>query len=91
MTFVHEKLRDVQQEREGTSLNYFKVFFNYIEQFSRSILLYLTLSCYISVYHGLFWTIFVFLGASQCISVYLDLPWSISVYLGISQTIWDYL
>ena len=28
-----KKLRDVQQEREGTSLNYFKVFFNYIKQF----------------------------------------------------------
>ena len=25
-----EKLRDVLQEREGTSLNYFKEFFNYV-------------------------------------------------------------
>ena len=33
--------RDLQQEREDTSLKYFKVFFNYIAQFSRSILLYL--------------------------------------------------
>ena len=36
-----KKLRDVLQEHEGTSLNYFKVYFNYIEQISRPILLYL--------------------------------------------------
>ena len=29
-----EKLRDVLQEREGTSLNYLEIFSNYIEQFS---------------------------------------------------------
>ena len=40
-----KKLRDILQEREGTSLNYFEVFVNYIEQFSQSMLLYL----------GLFW------------------------------------
>ena len=45
-----KKLRDVQQEREGTSLNYFKVVFNYIKQFSWSVLLYLVLSRFISVY-----------------------------------------
>ena len=42
--FIRKKLRDVLQEREGTSLNYFEVFYNYIEPFlrpSRSILLYL--------------------------------------------------
>ena len=66
-----KKLRDVQQEREGTSLNYFNVRFNYIEQFSRSISHHLALSWFISVYLGLFWPIFVFLGAFQCISVYL--------------------
>ena len=41
---VSKKLRDVLQEREGTSLNYLEVFSNYIEQFSWSILVYLALS-----------------------------------------------
>ena len=45
-----KKLRDVQQEREGTRLNYFKVFSNYIEQFSWSISVYLSPSWFISVY-----------------------------------------
>ena len=39
-----KKLRDVLQEREGTSLNYFKVFFNYIKQFSWSLL---SILCYL--------------------------------------------
>ena len=55
--YLQKKLRDVQQEREGTSLNYFKVFFNYIEQYSQSILLFLALCWFISVYLGLFWSI----------------------------------
>ena len=45
-----KKLRDVLQEREGTSLKYFKIFFNWIEQIfgtSHSILLYLGLSQFI--------------------------------------------
>ena len=42
-----KKLQDVQQEREGTCLNYFKVFFNHIKPFSQSILLYLALSRFI--------------------------------------------
>ena len=62
---------------------------------------FLALSCSISVYLRLFWTIFVFLGASQCISVclrlsaticnFLELSWTISYYLGLFWTIWDYL
>ena len=73
-----KKLQDVQQEREGTSLNYFKVIFNYIKQFSWSI----ALSCStVSVYLSLFWTILVYLCAT----------WSNLVYLGLSRTIWDYL
>ena len=64
-----KKLQDVQQEREGTSLNYFKVIFNYIKQFSWSIILYLVLSQFISVYLGLSWSISVHLGASRSISV----------------------
>ena len=78
-----QKLRDVLQEREGTSLNYIKVLFNYIEQFSRSILIF--------VYLCLFWTILVYLGASQCISVYLCLTRSILVYLSLSWSILDYI
>ena len=50
---LFEKLRDVQQEREGTSLNYFKVIFNYIKQFFCSILFYLGLSQSILDYFGL--------------------------------------
>ena len=70
--FSIKKLRDVQQEREGTSLNYFKVFFNYIEQFSQSILLYLSLSQ----------SILEYLCLSRWILVYLDISMFISVYLG---------
>ena len=32
LLFIKKKLRDVQQERKGISLNYSKLFFNYIEQ-----------------------------------------------------------
>ena len=78
-----KKLRDVLQEREGTSLNYIKVLFNYIEQFSRSILIF--------VYLCLFWTILVYLSASQCILVYLCLTRSILVYLSLSWSILDYI
>ena len=60
-----KKLRDVQQEREGTSLNYFKVFFKYIEQLSCSISLYLPISWFITVSSSLFLTILVFIGLSQ--------------------------
>ena len=66
-----KKLRDVLQEREGTSLNY-------IEQFSQSILLYLALSWFISVSFGLSLSLSVHLGASQCILVYLGMSQSIS-------------
>ena len=76
-----KKLRDVQQEREGTSLNYFEVFFNNIKQFFRSILLYL----------GLSWSILDYLVLSWCILVDLGLFRSISVCLGLSRTISDYL
>ena len=61
-----KKLRDVLQEREGTSLNYFKIFFYYIKQFSLSIFLYLALSPFISVY----------LGAPRSILVFLGLAWT---------------
>ena len=37
LQLILKKLRDVLQEREDTSLNYFKVFLNYIEHFSQSI------------------------------------------------------
>ena len=52
--FLIEKLGDILQELESTSFKYFKVSFNYIEQFSRSISVYLTLSRVILVYFGLF-------------------------------------
>ena len=75
---TEKKLRDVLQEREGTSLNYFKVHSNYIEQFSQSILLYLALSRFISVYFGLSRSLLMHLNASQCNLVYLGISHSIS-------------
>ena len=95
--FKEKKLRDVQQEREGASSNYFKVFFNYIEQFSWSILLYLSLSqsildsWSISVYLGLSWTISDYLWLSLTISDYLWISLNISDYLGIYRTVWNNL
>ena len=86
-----QKLRDVLQERESTIVNYFKVSFHYIEHFSCSISVYLTLSRFILVYLGLSQSIMVYLGLSQYISVYLGLSQSISVYLGLSRTVSDYL
>ena len=92
---VSKKLRDVQQEREGTSLNYFKIFFNYIKQFYWSILLYLGLSSSIFDYFGLSWFIFVYLHLSRTISNNLRQSRTILDNLGhsrtISGTIWDYL
>ena len=69
---------------EGTSLNYFKVYFNYIKQFSWSLFLYLGFLC-------LSWSIFDYLGLCQCISVNLCLSWSISVHLGQSRSISVYI
>ena len=65
----------------GYSFELFQSIFNYIEQFSWSILDYL----------GLSWSIFDYLGLYRCISVYLGISWSISVYLGLSRTVLDYL
>ena len=73
---VLKKLRDVQQESEGT------IFLVYIS-LSRSFSVYLGL-------FGLSWSILVHLGASRSISVYLDLSWSILVFLGLSQSIMIY-
>ena len=53
--------RDVQQEREGTSLNYFTISNNF-----------LGLSCSISDYLGLSQSILVHLGATRCISMHLS-------------------
>ena len=89
-----KKLRDVQQEREGTSLNYFKIFFNYIKQIfgpSHSIFLCLGLSQSILDYLGLSQSISVYLGLSWSFSVYLRLFWTVLDYLGLFQTILDYL
>ena len=83
-----QKLRDVQQEREGTSLNYFKIILNYIEQFSQSISLYLALSLFILFYSG---PSRFYLGASLSVSVYLGQSRCISNNLRQSQTILDYL
>ena len=69
-----EKLRVVLQEREVMSFNYFKVFLT----ISNNFVGLSCLSCSISVYLGLFWTILVYLIASCSISVYLDLHQSIS-------------
>ena len=63
----YKKLRDVLQEREGTSLNYFEEFSNYIEQFSWSISVYLALSYLVAVYYGLSWSIPMLLSVSQFI------------------------
>ena len=64
-----KKLRDILQEREGTSLNYFKIFFNYIENFFWSVSLYLALYQFVSIYFGLSWSISLHLGASWSILV----------------------
>ena len=84
MILLCKKLRDVQQERESTSLNYFKVIFNYIKQFSWSILVYLGLSWSILLHLGLFAT----LGS---ILEYLGLFRTVLDNLGLSWTILDYL
>ena len=70
-----EKLRDVQQEREGTRLSYFRVFLTILNDFPG--LLYL----------GLSRSIYDYLGASRCILVYLGLPQTFLDYLGLSRTI----
>ena len=84
-----KKLRDVLQERKGTSLNYFEVY--YIEQFSRSILLYLIYSRSLLDYLGQSWCISVHLSVSQFISFYLSLSLSIYIYLYLSLSISVYL
>ena len=79
-----KKLRDVLQEREGTSLNYLEVFLTISNNFfgpSISILLYL----------GLSWAIWEYLGLSHTISDNLGLSATIRDYLGLSGTIFDYL
>ena len=58
-----KKLRDVVQEREGASFNYFLTILNNFLGLSPSILLYL----------GLSRSILDYLGLSQCISVYFSL------------------
>ena len=79
-----QNLRDVQQEREGTSFNYFKYFLTILNNF-------IGLPWSILVYLGLFLTILVYLGASRCISVNFGLSLSISAYLGLSWSISVYL
>ena len=71
-SIIRKKLRDVQQERKGTSLNYFNVIFNYFKQLSWSI--------------GLSQSILDYPGLSRCISVHLDVSRSISVHLGLSRS-----
>ena len=63
--FSMKKLRVVLQEREITSLNYFKVVLTILNNF-------VGLSCLsgsISVYLGLFWNILVYLRASWYIYI----------------------
>ena len=83
----------------GYKFELFQSIFNYIEQFSQSILVYLGLfrsifdylglyRC-ISVYLGLSWSILDYLGLSLCISVNLSASLCILVYLGLSRTILD--
>ena len=95
-TFNNKTFRDILQEQEGASFNYFKV---YIKQFSLSI------SVSVLVFFGLSWSILmhtVYLSVSWSISVYLNLSISdflrlsslsltISGYLKLSQTFSDYL
>ena len=97
---LKKNLRDVLQEREGTYLNYFKVFYNYIKQFSRCIPLYLCpfwailvhlASQNISVHLGLSWPISDCLHQSRPISDCLEISLAISDYLRLSWTILDYL
>ena len=86
------KKKITRQEREGTSLNHFKVCLTISNNFlclscSISVLGYLGLSRCISLALSLFWAILVYLGASQCISVHLGASRSILVYLGQSRSI----
>ena len=77
--------------RTTGELNYLEVFSNYIEQFLRSILVYLGLTCSILDYLGLSHTISDYLGLSVTIRDYLVLFWTFWDYLGLFWTIWDYL
>ena len=84
-------IQDILQEREGTSLNYFKVNSNYIEQLSQSILFNLALFRFILVYLGSSCSILVHLALSRFISIYIGPSRSILVYFGLSQSISVYL
>ena len=86
-----KKLRDVLQEREGTSWNYFKVSISkkFLGLFW-TILIYLGESRSISVYIGLSWSISFYLGLSRTILDYLVLSGSISVYFGPTRSILVY-
>ena len=82
--YRQQKLRDVLQEREGKSLNYFEVFFSL---YWIIFLVYLVLSQLIWVYFGLSWLISVHLGTYPTIWDYLWISWTISDYLIQSQTV----
>ena len=87
MTYLKKKLRDVLQEREGASVNYFKLCFKYIKQFYCSISLYLALSRFILVFFGLSWSILVHISVSWSISVHLDLSRAILSFPWLSWAI----
>ena len=89
MAFVEEKLRDVLQEREGTSLNYL----NYLGlswTIWDYILCYLGPTRIISDSLGLFWSISDYLRLSVTIWCYLRLSVTVRDYMGLSLTISDY-
>ena len=83
-----KKLRDVLQEREGASFNYFLTILNNF--FSKSC----SISVYLLYFFGLSWSISVHIDISRCIFVYVGLSPSISghlSFLGLSRAISDYL
>ena len=94
-----EKLRDVQQEREGT-IPYQVFISSHIKQvltilgylgLSQTILDYLGLSRTISDYLKLSQTIVAYLILSGTTWYYLVISGTISDYLVLYQTIWNYL
>ena len=80
----HKKITRRTTGARGYKFELFWSIFNYIEQFSRSLLPIL-------LFLGLFRYILEYLGLSRAMSGYLWLSQAISGYLGLSLAILDYL
>ena len=98
--YEKKKLRDVLQEREGASFNYFLTISNNLSAYrcilvynnlSQAILSFLGISRIISDYHRPSRTISGYLKLARAILGFLRLSWAISGYLGLSQASLGYL